>query len=74
MELLISKLTTKGQTVIPAAVRAHLSLKPGDVIRYHVKGQRVEIEKLQPAATKEEPTAAFNEWGSAEDDVAFGEL
>lgn len=74
MELLISKLTTKGQTVIPAAVRAHLSLKPGDVLRYHVKGQRVEIEKLQPATTKEEPTAAFQEWGSAEDDAAFGEL
>jgi AbrB family looped-hinge helix DNA binding protein len=74
MELLISKLTTKGQTVIPAAIRAHLEIKAGDMLRYHIKGGRVEIEKLQAATTKEEPTATFTEWGSAEDDIAFGEL
>lgn len=74
MDLLISKLTSKGQTVIPASIRQHLGLKPGDVIRYHVKGSRVELEKLQPLETKEEPTAAFQEWGSAEDDLAFAEL
>lgn len=74
IELLISKLTSKGQTVIPAAVRQHLGLKPGDVIRYHVKSGRVELEKLLPVETREEPTAAFQEWASAEDDLAFGEL
>ena len=74
MELLISKLTSKGQTVIPASIRQHLGLKPGDVIRYHLKGGRVELEKLQAMETKEEPTAAFQEWGSAEDDLAFSDL
>lgn len=74
MELLISKLTSKGQTVIPAPIRQHLGIKPGDVIRYHVRGKKVELEKLEPVETRDEPTAAFNEWGTAEDDVAFSEL
>lgn len=74
MELLISKLTSKGQTVIPASIRQHLGLKPGDVIRYHVKSGRVELEKLMPIETREEPSAAFQEWNSVEDDLAFGEL
>lgn len=74
MELLISKLTSKGQTVIPASIRQHLGLRPGDVIRYHLKAGRVELEKLQALETKDEPTAAFQEWGSAEDDLAFSDL
>ena len=38
-----SRLTTKGQTTIPAEVRAYLGLKPGDQIAYAMKNGKVEL-------------------------------
>jgi antitoxin PrlF len=38
-----SRLTTKGQTTIPAEVRAYLGLKPGDQIVYAMKDGKVEL-------------------------------
>jgi antitoxin PrlF len=39
-----SRLTTKGQTTIPAEVRAYLGLKPGDQIVYAMKDGKVELK------------------------------
>jgi antitoxin PrlF len=72
---LISKLTSKSQTVVPQAVRKQLGLKPGDRIRYRVKGKRALIEKVNLSSTsKDDPFIAFDEWASEADDRAYRDL
>jgi antitoxin PrlF len=44
-----SKITTKGQTTIPAGVRELLDLKPGDILAYDISGKRVHVEKARSA-------------------------
>jgi antitoxin PrlF len=39
-----SRLTSKGQTTIPAEVRAFLGLKPGDEIIYTIRDGKVELK------------------------------
>ena len=72
-ETIISTLTSKSQTVIPKAVRTKMGLKPGDRIRFFLKGDKVEIEKLMDAE-EFNPFSAFSEWTSASDDKAFAHL
>lgn len=72
-ETIISTLTSKSQTVIPKAVRTRMGLKSGDYIRYVIKGDRVEIEKLTDKESPN-PFAAFTEWSSAADEKAFRHL
>jgi antitoxin PrlF len=67
-----SKLTSKAQTVIPKEIRKRLGLKPGDLIRYKVKGKAVEIERAEAPA--EDPFATFTEWASDADEKAYGKL
>ena len=45
-----STLTSKGQTTIPAEVRAALDLKPGDKIRYIVSGNQVYLRVKNKSA------------------------
>ena len=40
----LSRLTSKGQTTIPAEVRAYLGLKPGDQIVYALRDGKVELK------------------------------
>lgn len=75
MDIEISALTSKCQTVIPKAIRAKMGLKPGDRIRYKVKGKKVEIEKLEMADDWGlAPLAYFTEWASPQDDATFAHL
>ncbi len=73
MVFLLSKLTSKSQTVIPKEIRALLDLRPGDVVRYRRTDAGVVIDKLPPAAD-DEGLAAFNEWASAADERAYADL
>lgn len=77
-ENIISTLTSKSQTVIPKAIRAKMGLKPGDHIRYKVRGEKVEIEKLSNAPDGNWDNvnvfSAFTEWSSEADDKAFAYL
>ena len=73
MAVLLSKLTSKAQTVIPREIRARLDLKPGDVVRYRLTDAGVVIDKLPPPSD-EDTLASFSEWTSAADDKAYGEL
>ena len=68
-----ARMSSKGQTVIPKAVRQKLGLKTGDLIRFAVidKG-RVMIEKVKPV--EEDPFATFDEWASEEDEKLYGSL
>ena len=67
-----SKVSSKAQTVIPKEIRKRLGLKPGDLIRYKVSGDAVEIERAAEAT--EDPFAAFTEWASDADEKAYGKL
>jgi antitoxin PrlF len=73
MAVLLSKLTSKSQTVIPREIRARLDLKPGDVVRYRLMDAGVVIDKL-PQQSDEDALASFSEWTSAADDEAYGGL
>jgi len=74
MSVLLSKLTSKAQTVIPREIRARLDLKPGDVVRYRLTDAGVVIDKLPHHAGDEDAFASFSEWTSASDDSAYGGL
>jgi antitoxin PrlF len=73
MAVLLSKLTSKAQTVIPREIRARLDLKPGDVVRYRFTDAGVVIDKL-PQQSDEDALASFSEWTSAADDEAYAGL
>ncbi len=68
-----SKLSSKAQTVVPKQIRERLDLRPGDTLRYRITEAGVVIEKAPPGV-EEDPFAAFTEWGSPEDDLAFADL
>jgi AbrB family looped-hinge helix DNA binding protein len=42
-------MTQKGQVTVPAAIRAHLGLKPRDRVRFEVDGAEV---KIKPAPSR----------------------
>ena len=68
-----SRVSSKGQTGIPKAVRQRLDLKTGDLIRFRVGGKGVvTIDKVKPA--EDDPFASFSEWTSEEDERLYGNL
>ena len=68
-----SKVSVKGQTVIPRQVRDRLGVKPGDTLRYRVTKDGVLLDKA-PASEANDPFAAFSEWAGAADEKAYGGL
>jgi antitoxin PrlF len=68
-----SKISVKGQTVIPREVRERLTLKPGDTLRYRVTDDGVLLDKA-PANKNDGPFTAFSEWSSEADEKAYGSL
>lgn len=70
-EVILSKLSSKGQTVVPKAVRERLGVRPGDVLRFRVSDEAVTIEK---ASNEDDPFATFSEWQSEEDDRLYRDL
>lgn len=73
MAVLVSRMNSKGQTVIPKAVRERLKLKPGDLLRYAFDGNRVMIEKAN-AGAEDDPFATFSEWDADADEKAYRSL
>jgi antitoxin PrlF len=69
----VSRITSKSQTVIPKAVRAKLGLKPGDMLRYRIDGDRVVLEPVS-AEAEEDPFAVFTEWSGEADEKAYSSL
>ncbi len=67
-----SKLSVKGQTVLPREVRERLKLSPGDTVRYAIDKDGVHLAKL--AVEEDDPFIAFTEWSSPEDEAAFANL
>jgi antitoxin PrlF len=67
-----SKITTKSQTVIPAAVRAKLGVGPGDQLRYVETEHGILIEKAR--VVEDDPFATFSEWATEADEKAYADL
>ncbi|MEX0953882.1 MAG: AbrB/MazE/SpoVT family DNA-binding domain-containing protein [Rhizobiaceae bacterium] len=67
-----SKLSSKSQTVIPAAVRKKLAVKPGDYVRYVETDEGIVIEKAR--VIEDDPFATFTEWSTEADELAYGDL
>lgn len=69
---IISRLTSKSQTVIPRAIREKLDIGPGDELRYVETAEGIVIEKAH--VMRDDPFATFIEWASEADDKAYADL
>ena len=67
-----SKVSSKGQTVIPPEVSKRPKLKSGDTLRYRVTNDGILLDKV--SETGDGPFAVFSEWRSETDEKAYGEL
>ncbi len=78
--MITSKLTSKGQTIIPQRVREALGVKEGDQLAYAIEDGRVVLTKAPlPRLPRrgdplEDPFSTFWEWDSEEDKQAFSDL
>lgn len=68
----VSKVTSKSQTVIPAVIREKLGIGPGDSLRYVETADGIMIEKAR--TMEDDPFAAFTEWATEADDKAYADL
>jgi len=71
--LQVSKVTSKFQATIPAAVRRVLGLKKGDTVAFEIEGNTVVVRRAS-ALDKEYAKAiegTLSEWLSAEDEEAY---
>lgn len=74
--MISSTLTVKGQATIPAEIRKALDLKPGDKIVFEISDHQAVIKKLTPFDYQYHASLSetLNEWGTAEDEEAYGNL
>ena len=74
--MLTAKISTKGQSTIPAAIRKKLAVKAGDTIGFSIEGDRVVVQKVSSldAGFLKLANEAFAEWNSPEADEAFRDL
>jgi antitoxin PrlF len=77
MKPVISKITAKGQTTVPQEVRVALKSKPGDLLAWEIdtNGQ-VGVRRVQPMDVEylRAIEKTMSEWGTAEDEAAYGDL
>lgn len=77
MDLEIGKITSKGQTTIPASLRKALNLAAGDQVVFESHGDAITIRKVKPLDIEyyKAIQASFSsEWNSPEDSEAFDDL
>jgi antitoxin PrlF len=71
--MITSKLSSRGQTTIPLAVRAALDLKKGDEIAYDIKENLIILTKASTGPVHN-PFVTFDEWESEADNKAYANL
>ncbi len=72
-----SRLTSKSQTTVPAAVRKRLNLKPGDTVVFEEsEGGTVRIRKAEPLdiGFLSALESTLSEWNSENDERAYRDL
>ncbi len=76
MSTLHSRLTSKGQATIPAAVRRELGLKQGDQVAFVIEEDRVVLRKATQLdrALLALASEAFDDWNDPAADEAFRDL
>lgn len=73
----IAKITAKGQTTIPAEIRAALSARPGDLVAWEMAPDgTARVRKVDPLDIEflRAVEGTLTEWSSPEDDAAYREL
>ena len=76
MNMRASKVTAKGQTTIPAEIRAKLKLKPGDAVVYRETKAGIIIRKASALDSEflKLQEHALSDWLSPEAEEAFRDL
>jgi antitoxin PrlF len=73
----MSKITAKGQTIVPREIRTALKSKPGDMIAWDVEPDgRVAVRRVTSLDVEYLKTVqrTLSEWHTAEDEKAYGDL
>lgn len=77
MKPAISKITVKGQTTVPQEVRVALKSEPGDLLAWEIsRNGQVGVRRVQPVDIEylRAVEETMGEWGTAEDEAAYGDL
>jgi antitoxin PrlF len=73
----LAKITSKGQTTIPKAVRSALQAGPGDLLAWDLgEDGRVTVRRVRPLDLEylKSVEGTLSEWASAEDEAAYRDL
>lgn len=73
----IAKITAKGQTTVPLAIRSALHVKPGDLIAWELTADgEVRVRRIEPAdaAYLRALEGTLGEWATHEDEAAYRDL
>lgn len=72
----ISRVSSKGQVTLPRQIRQAIGVGPGDAVAYDVAQGVVTLRRLEPIdlAFHAAVESTLAEWGSKEDDEAYGDL
>lgn len=72
----ISRVSSKGQVTLPKKIRDAIGVGPGDAVAYDVAKGVVTLRRLEPIdlAFHAALESTLVEWGSKEDDEAYGDL
>jgi antitoxin PrlF len=70
----MSRLSAKGQTIVPKSVRVALGVGPGDQIGYSIQSGRVLLSAIRRPLAEDDPFACFGEWASPADTEGYASL
>ncbi|MCG5517312.1 MULTISPECIES: type II toxin-antitoxin system PrlF family antitoxin [unclassified Ectothiorhodospira] len=73
----IAKITAKGQTTIPADIRAALQVGPGDLLAWELREDgSATVRRVQPLDLEylRAVEGTLSEWASAADEEAYRDL
>jgi antitoxin PrlF len=73
----VTKISAKGQTIVPREIRALLDLQPGDLIAWEPMANGcVRLRRVQPLDVEYlgAMDSTLSEWGSGADEDAYRDL
>ena len=73
----VAKITAKGQTTIPADIRAALGVGPGDLLAWDIAADGIaRVRRVQPIDLEylKAVEGTLTEWNSPEDEDAYRDL